>query len=208
MVVLAMPERAATASTVTDRGPLVRRRARVASAMPSSTSCRCATRPSFVAAEYPRPEKRYTRRSATLYVAFRMVISEFREVIGVLRALRRVSMTNVAYLCLLLAFVALGMCVYALAAESTLASIIGASLVVLMVASVVGFRIGARKRAESNNSGIEIEGANIWARPPRREQIDRYLLNYRGVRNGHEQMLQAVSTVASEPTRLIDRRAA
>jgi hypothetical protein len=78
----------------------------------------------------------------------------------------------------------------------------------LMVASVVGFRIGARKRAESNDSGIEIEGANIWARPLRREQIDRYLLSYRGVRDGHEQMVQAVSADAAEPTRLIDRRAA
>ncbi len=67
-------------------------------------------------------------------------------------------MTNVAYVFLLLVFVALGMFVYALAAESALAGIIGASLVVLMVASVAGFRVGARKRAESNDSGIEIPG--------------------------------------------------
>jgi hypothetical protein len=89
-----------------------------------------------------------------------------------------------------------------------LAGIIGGSLIVLMVASVVGFRIGARKRAESNDSGIEIEGANVWARPLRREQIDRYLRSYRGMRDGHEQMAQAVSAVAAEPTRLIDRHAA
>jgi hypothetical protein len=125
-----------------------------------------------------------------------------------LRTLRRVSMTDVAYVLLLLVFVALGAFVYALATESPLAGIIGGSLVVLMVASVVGFRIGARKRAESNDSGIEIEGANVWARPLRREQIDRYLLSYRGVQDGHERELQAVSIVAAEPTRLIDRRAA
>ena len=65
-------------------------------------------------------------------------------------------MTNVAYVCLLLMFVALGTFVYALAAGSAVAGIIGAGLVVLMVASVAGFRIGARKRAESNDSGIEI----------------------------------------------------
>jgi hypothetical protein len=124
------------------------------------------------------------------------------------RTLRRVSMTDVAYVLLLLAFVALGTFVYALATESALAGIIGGSLVVLMVTSVAGFRIGARKRAESNDSGIEIEGANVWAQPLRREQIDRYLLSYRGVRDRHEQMAQAFAAVAAEPTRLIDRHAA
>jgi hypothetical protein len=115
-------------------------------------------------------------------------------------------MTDVAYVCLLLVFVALGTFVYALAAESPMAGIIGASLIALMVATVVGFRVGARKRAESNDSGIEIEGANIWARPLRREQIDRYLQSYRGV--PREQILQAVSAVDSEPIATIDRRAA
>src|SRR3954464_12426470 len=113
-------------------------------------------------------------------------------------------MTDVAYVCLLLVFVALGTFVYALAAESPMAGIIGASLIALMVATVVGFRVGARKRAESNDSGIEIEGANIWARPLRREQIDRYLQSYRGV--PREQILQAVSAVDSEPIATIDRR--
>jgi hypothetical protein len=109
---------------------------------------------------------------------------------------------------LLLVFVALGMFVYALAIESALAGIIGAVLVVLMVASVAGFRIGARTRAESNDSGIEIDGANVWAKPLRREQIDRYLLSYRGVRGGHEETTQAVSAVPAESTRFIDRHAA
>jgi hypothetical protein len=126
----------------------------------------------------------------------------------VLRALRRVSMTNVAYMLFLLVFVALGTFVYALATESAPAGIIGASLVVLMVATVAGFRIGARKRAESNDSGIEIEGANVWARPLRREQIDRYLLSYRGVRDGGTQQAPAAAVVAAEPTTLMDRRAA
>ena len=125
-----------------------------------------------------------------------------------LRTLRQVSITDVAYVLLLLVFVALGTFVYALATESALAGIIGGSLIVLMVASVVGFRIGARNRAQSNHSGIAIEGANVWAQPLRREQIDRYLLSYRGVRDGHEQTVQAVSAVAAERTRLIDRHAA
>ena len=117
-------------------------------------------------------------------------------------------MTDVAYVCLLLAFVALGTFVYALAAKSVLAGIIGAVLVVLLTASVVGFRIGARTRARSNDSGITIAGENIWARPLRREQIDRYLLSHRGVRDNHERPLQAASVLPAEPTTLIDRQAA
>ena len=125
-----------------------------------------------------------------------------------LKTLRRVSMTNVAYVLLLLSFVALGMFVYALAADSPLAGIFVISLVLLMAASVVGFRMGADVRARSNDSGIEIDGMNLWEQPLRSEQIDRYLQSYRGVRDGHEQLLQAVSTVGTEPTRLITRRAA
>jgi hypothetical protein len=138
------------------------------------------------------------------------LIGEFREVMDMVRTWRRVSMTDVAYVLLLLVFVALGTFVYALATDSALAGVIGGSLVVLMIASVVGFRIGARRRAESNDSGIEIEGANVWAQPLRREQIDRYLLSYRGAQDGDAQMLQAVSVPAGggEPTRLVDRRAA
>jgi hypothetical protein len=81
-------------------------------------------------------------------------------------------------------------------------------MVVLMVASVVGFRIGARKRAESNDSGIEIPGENIWARPLRRDQIERYLSSYRGIRDNHEQLLQAVAVPGGDARRWIDRRAA
>ena len=125
-----------------------------------------------------------------------------------LRALRGVSLTDVAYVCFLLVFVALGTFVYALAVQSALAGIIGASLGVLMVATVVGFRVGARKRAESNDSGIETEGANVWARPLRREQIERYLLSYRGIRDNQEQLLQAVAVPGGNATRWIDRRAA
>lgn len=97
-----------------------------------------------------------------------------------MKALKRVSATNVAYVCLMLAFVALGTFVYALAAGSYLAGGIGLGLVVMMSAAVVGFRIGARKVAESDESGNPVNGANIWAQPVRQEQIDRYLLRYRG----------------------------
>ncbi len=125
-----------------------------------------------------------------------------------MKAMRKISATDVAYVCFLLTFVALGTFVYALAAGSAAAGIIGAALVVLMVATVAGFRIGARMRAASNDSGIEIEGANIWARPLRREQIDRYLQSYRATRENHQQLLQAVAVPFGEPTALKDRHAA
>jgi hypothetical protein len=130
------------------------------------------------------------------------------ELIEVVKARRRISATDVAYVCFLLTFVALGTFVYALAAGSAAAGIIGAGLVVLMVATVAGFRIGARTRAASNDSGVEIDGANIWAQPLRREQIDRYLQSYGATRENHEQLLQAVAGPVSDPTPWVNRRAA
>ncbi len=125
-----------------------------------------------------------------------------------LKAMRNVSMTYVAYVLLLLAFIALGLFVFALAAESPLAGIFGISTAVLMAVAVVGFRTGARIRAKSNDSGIDIPGENIWAQPLRRAQIDRYMRSYRDVRDNHDQLLQEVAVPGTEPTRLVDRQAA
>ncbi len=125
--------------------------------------------------------------------------------------LRPASMTYVAYVLLLLAFVALGIFVSALATDNALAGIIGAVVVVLMVTSTAGFRAAARIRARSNDSGIEIDGANIWEQPLRRDQIDRYRLTYRGERTGREETAQPTSSVVVEPVEPIvelDRRAA
>lgn len=116
--------------------------------------------------------------------------------------LRPAAMTYMAYVLFLLTFVALGTFVYALAAESTSAWIIGSILVVVMVASTAGFRAGARSRARSNDSGIEIEGANIWEQPLRRDEIDRYLLSYRG-----EATARPVLAVIEPPVEF-ERRAA
>ncbi|MGB3351726.1 MAG: hypothetical protein WBB00_03025 [Mycobacterium sp.] len=89
------------------------------------------------------------------------------------------SRTYVAYVSLLAGFAALGMFVYSLATGSRFTGALGAVLVALFAASVVGFRAGARELAASDESGNPIDGANIWAQPLRRVQIDRYLLNYR-----------------------------
>jgi hypothetical protein len=126
----------------------------------------------------------------------------------IVKALRNVSATNVAYVCFLLVFVSLGMLVYALAAGSAAAGSIGAVLVALTVLMIAGFRVGVRTRAASNDSGIDIPGENIWARPLRREQIDKYLQNYRTVRENHEELLQAVAVPLGRPTVVEDRRAA
>ena len=99
-----------------------------------------------------------------------------------LRALARISMTNVAYVCLLLGFAALGGFVYALAIGSDRATILGGGLLACFTAAVVGFRRGARKVAQCDESGNPVDGANVWAQPVRRAQIDRYLLTYRGIR--------------------------
>ncbi|OBH00941.1 hypothetical protein [Mycobacterium sp. 1164985.4] len=125
-----------------------------------------------------------------------------------LKALGRIPPTAVGYVSLLLSFAALGTFVYALAAQSAVAGIIGAGMVVLMVMAVAGFRVGARKRAESNDSGIEIPSENIWARPLRREQIDHYLSTYRGARDNHEQLMDAATSMPVESTKELERQAA
>lgn len=116
-----------------------------------------------------------------------------------LKLLGRPSMTNVAYVCLLLTFAVLGLLVYTLAVGGGLAGVLGAVLVALMTATVVGFRVGMRQRAASNKSGIEIDGANVWAEPLRRDQIDQYLLHYRGVETVDAQ--RAPLAVAADNTR-------
>jgi hypothetical protein len=125
----------------------------------------------------------------------------------VFKVFKRVSTTYVAYVCLLVGFVMLGAFVYSLAAGSGVAGVIGAGMVVSLVASVVGFRVGARNRAQSNEGGIPIDGASIWAEPLRREQIDRYLSSYRRGQNGEHEP-RAVTVIAADSQASIDRRAA
>jgi hypothetical protein len=91
----------------------------------------------------------------------------------------RISLSFVAYVLLLMGFASLGAFVYALATGSYVAGAVGGALVILFGLSAVGFRAGARQIAESNESGITIDGANVWAKPLRRAQINQYLLNYR-----------------------------
>jgi hypothetical protein len=125
----------------------------------------------------------------------------------VLKAFGRISVTYVAYVCLLLGFVALGLFVYALAAGSPVAGMIGGGMIILLVTTVVLFRAGARKLAESNDSGIEIPGMNIFATPLKRDQIAQYHHTYRGAQDRQDKT-RLVAVAAGAPTRHDDERRA
>jgi hypothetical protein len=118
-----------------------------------------------------------------------------------LRKLRGESITYLAYVGFLVGFIGLGLFVYALAAGSAVAGVIGAALVASDIATVELFRAGARKRARENDSGISIPGVNVFATPLKREQIDQYMVNYRGARqtaddDAHEAPLVSVDAGA------------
>ncbi|MGV0852576.1 hypothetical protein [Mycolicibacterium phlei] len=118
--------------------------------------------------------------------------------------MQRMPWTYMGYVCLLLAFVGLGTFVATAAVGSPVAWLLGAGVVLMMAMAVVGFRIGARVRAAANESGIPIPSENIWAKPLRREQIDRYTAMYRG--EGRGQVLAMATVPAGDAA--MDRRAA
>lgn len=101
-----------------------------------------------------------------------------------------------AYVYLLLSFAMLGLFVYALAVGSPAATIAGAGLAVFFASAVMGFRAAARQRAESNESGIHVDGVNVWAKNLRREQIARYLHAYRAAQSDIEPGSRAGSATA------------
>ena len=78
---------------------------------------------------------------------------------------KKISVSYLAYVCLLLAFVALGLFVYALAAGSSLAGVAGFALVAFLTAAGAGFRHTVR----------DGEPEDALAR----SRIDRYLSMYR-----------------------------
>ncbi len=119
------------------------------------------------------------------------------------------SMTNVGYVSFLMTFAALGMFVYALAVGSAILAVaLGLILVACVTVMVMGFRVGARRRSESNDRGIAIDGANVWAQPLRREQIDQYLLQYRSVRADDEEQAEPLAVAEKPWLAVADRLAA
>lgn len=113
------------------------------------------------------------------------------------RRIRLVSFFT-AYVCLLLGFVMLGLFVYALAAGDPLATMAGSGLALFFIAAVVGFRTAARRRTESNDGNTAVDGANMWAKNLRAEQIDRYLQAHRAQRAVAEPAFEQASTIADD----------
>ena len=99
-----------------------------------------------------------------------------------LKAIGRISVPYLAYAFLLMGFVSLGVFVAALATGSDLAGLAGVGLVACFGGAVAGFRVGARKLAQSREAGDAGNNVSIFSAPPRRDQIDRYLENYRSGR--------------------------
>jgi hypothetical protein len=120
-----------------------------------------------------------------------------------LKKLRGGSITYIAYVGFLMGFIALGLFVYALAAGSAVAGVIGGGLIIGSAATVALFRAGARKRAEENDSGIEIPGVNIFAKPLERNEIDQYLTTYRST-----QPTRLVAVRSETPSQREDERIA
>ena len=89
------------------------------------------------------------------------------------------SITYLAYVLMLLAFVLLGVFVAALAHESGFAAVAAAGLVASLAASVTVSASGAQLARASEAAGSPHK-SSIRADPLPAERIDRYRLNYRG----------------------------
>jgi hypothetical protein len=99
--------------------------------------------------------------------------------------------TYAAYVLLLVAFVSLGALVAALAYESSLAGAAAVALAATLIASLVGFRTAAAKRAQDAAAAGSQYKLSIWTNTLHPHEVDRYRTTYRGSRG-------------ETPTRLLD----
>jgi cell division protein FtsW (lipid II flippase) len=95
------------------------------------------------------------------------------------KAFRRVSVSSLAYISLLMAFTSLGVFVAALATGSLWTTIAGVVLIACLAASVAGFRAAARTIARCTAVAEPASAVSIFSTPLQQDQIDRYLKNYR-----------------------------
>lgn len=89
------------------------------------------------------------------------------------------SITFVAYVMLLLAFISLHVFVAALATGSGLAAAAGTALVVSLAAAVFGFRLGASSLARASEAAGSTHKLSFWADQLEQDRIDRYRATYR-----------------------------
>ena len=96
-----------------------------------------------------------------------------------MKVVRRYSYPVLGYLSLLVAFALLGLFVAALAYRSAWAAATGVALGASLTVSVAAFREGAARLARSRREGGSWHHVSIWSEPLRRDQVDRYFVNYR-----------------------------
>jgi hypothetical protein len=96
-----------------------------------------------------------------------------------MRRFSRISASYLAYILLLMAFVALGVFVASLAAGSRWAGATGIALIACLGGAVAGFRAGARELAQSRQPGDRGSAVSIFSAPLRQDQVDRYVESYR-----------------------------
>lgn len=108
---------------------------------------------------------------------------------------------------LLLALATLGLFVPSLALGSGLAIGLGIGLIVFLAGSVVGFRTASRKLEQAAILDESAGSVSIFSTPLSRDEVDRYLENYRGGIGAATPLHRAAATVSDhsprpEPARL------
>ncbi|BBX27171.1 hypothetical protein [Mycolicibacterium alvei] len=96
-----------------------------------------------------------------------------------LKTFRRIPITTVAYVLLLIAFVSLGLFVGAMALGSDLAFVAGAALIASFAGAVAGFRAGGRKLNEARLPGAAAHNVSMFSTLIDQDQVDRYREMYR-----------------------------
>ncbi|MGB3486231.1 MAG: hypothetical protein WBB07_28925 [Mycobacterium sp.] len=112
--------------------------------------------------------------------------------------------TYAAYVCVLLAFVCLGLLVAALALGTGGAAALGATLVTCLILAGAGFRAGARKLDNARAPGNP-GSPSIWDKPLAPEQIAQYRRSYGAA---HEETRSATSHESQIRPAATDQRAA
>lgn len=123
------------------------------------------------------------------------------EVWALLKDGRGISYPAFGYLFLLLGFVSLGVFVATLAFGSDLAVAAGLALAATLVASVMCFRAGARRIAKSRAAGDPGHNKTIWSEPMHGDEVDQYLVTYRGAQASAEQQPAIAERGRSAPVR-------
>ncbi|OMC34230.1 hypothetical protein A5742_13970 [Mycolicibacterium fortuitum] len=113
-----------------------------------------------------------------------------------LKVLGRLPVSHIAYVLLLVGFVSLGLFVTAMAFGSDLALVAGIVLIASLGGAVAGFRKSARQLDEARLPDASAHNVSIFSTPLRRDEVDRYLQNYRaesGEVDVHSQPLEMPS---------------